>query len=142
MGLLGLAAVIAGNALGLTAGTLAIGIAGRLVTGLGTGVGFVAGSDYVRAKLGTPTAQGLYGGFSVGGAGLAIALVPLAALAVDWRAPYVAGLVVAAVFLAVLWLAPETSLSRQRAAGTRGRCSATAGSTPWRPSTRPRSGSA
>lgn len=110
MGLLGLAAVIAGNALALTAGTLAIGIAGRLVTGLGTGVGFVAGSDYVRAKLGTPTAQGLYGGFSVGGAGLAIALVPLAALAVDWRAPYVAGLVVAAVFLAVLWLAPRDEL--------------------------------
>ena len=76
------------------------------MTGLGTGVGFIAGSNYVRAKLGTPTAQGLYGGFSVGGAGLAIALVPLAALSVDWRAPYLAGLVMAAVFLVVLWAAP------------------------------------
>jgi MFS family permease len=106
IGMLGLLVVIAGNAIALTTGTFAVGIVGRLVTGLGTGVGFIAGSDYVRAKLGTPTMQGLYGGFSVGGAGLAIALVPLTALAVDWRAPYVAGLVMAAVFLVVLWTAP------------------------------------
>ena len=79
------------------------------MTGLGTGVGFVAGADYVRSKLGTPTAQGIYGGASVGGAGLAIGLVPLAALAVDWRAPYVAGLVVAALALAVLRLAPAAA---------------------------------
>lgn len=106
MGLLGLAVVIVGNALALSASSLGVGIAGRLVTGIGTGVGFVAGSSYVRATWGTPTAQGLFGGFSVGGAGLAIALVPLAELAVDWRAPYVAGLVMAAVFLSVLWFAP------------------------------------
>jgi MFS family permease len=106
VGMLALAVVIAGNALALVTGELAIGIAGRLVTGIGTGVGFVAGSAYVRSTWGTPTAQGLYGGFSVGGAGLAIALVPLAELAVDWRAPYVAGLVMAAVFLAVLAAAP------------------------------------
>ncbi len=110
MGMLALAVVVAGNALALATGVLAVGIAGRLVTGLGTGVGFIAGSDYVRAKLGTPAAQGLYGGFSVGGAGLAIAVVPLAALSVDWRAPYLAGLVIAAVFLAVLWAAPKDEL--------------------------------
>jgi MFS family permease len=117
MGMLALGTVVAGNALALTAGTLAVGIAGRLITGIGTGVGFVAGSDYIRAKLGTPTAQGLYGGCSVGGAGLAIGLVPLAALAVDWRAPYVAGLVMAAVFLAVLWAAP---VDEARAGARRG----------------------
>ena len=115
MGMVALVVVIAGNTVTLTAASLAVGIAGRLVTGLGTGVGFVAGSDYVRAKVGTPTAQGLYGGFSVGGAGLAIGLVPLAALAADWRAPYVAGLVVAAVFLAVLWAGPADHAT----AGTR-----------------------
>jgi MFS family permease len=111
MGMLALAVIVAGNALALTTGILTVGIAGRLVTGLGTGVGFIAGSDYVRAKLGTPTAQGLYGGFSVGGAGLAIALVPLGALSVDWRAPYLAGLVMAAVFLVVLWAAPADDVN-------------------------------
>ncbi len=106
MGTVALTVVIVGNALGLVAGTFAVGVLARLVTGLGTGIGFVAGADYVRSKLGTPTAQGIYGGASVGGAGLAIGLVPLAALAVDWRAPFVAGLVVAALALGVLRLAP------------------------------------
>ena len=53
----GLSVVICGNALALTASSLGVGIGGRLVTGIGTGVGFVAGSSYVRATWGTPTAQ-------------------------------------------------------------------------------------
>ena len=113
MGTVALAVVIAGNALGLVAGGFAVAVLARLVTGLGTGIGFVAGADYVRSKIGTPTAQGIYGGASVGGAGLAIGLVPLAALAVDWRAPYVAGLAVAALALAVLRLAPAAAPSHR-----------------------------
>ena len=113
MGTVALAVVIAGNALGLLAGTFAVGVLARLATGLGTGIGFVAGADYVRSKLGTPTAQGIYGGASVGGAGLALALVPLAALAVDRRAPYLAGLVVAALALAVLRLARAAAPSHR-----------------------------
>src|SRR4051812_49501871 len=92
MGTAALAIVIAGNALGLVAGTFAVGVLARLVTGFGTGVGFVAGADYVRSKLGTPTAQGIYGGASGGGAGLAVRLGPLPPPAPGWRAPLVARL--------------------------------------------------
>ena len=76
--------------------SFALGVAWqRLVGGVGTGIGFVAGSDYVRGTVGTPSAQGLYGAAGVGGAGLAIAIVPLAIPGLDWRAPYVTALVFA-----------------------------------------------
>ena len=67
LGVWALVAVVAGNVIALLAPSFALGIAGRLVAGLGTGAGFVAGSDYVRATVGTPTAQGLYGASGVGG---------------------------------------------------------------------------
>jgi len=107
LGMWALVAVVAGNVIALLVPSFALAIAGRLVAGLGTGVGFVAGSDYVRATVGTPTAQGLYGASGVGGGGLALAVVPLAVPGLDWRAPYVTALVFALIVLAVLPLAPR-----------------------------------
>jgi MFS family permease len=99
------AVIVAGNAIALASPTFAVGIIGRLVAGLGSGAGFVAGSDYVRGAVGSPAAQGLYGGASVGGGGLAIAVVPLAAPSLGWRAPYVCALA-CVVLITLLALAP------------------------------------
>src|SRR5205085_9826109 len=75
LGMWALGAVVLGNVIALLEPSFALGILGRVVAGFGTGVGFVAGSDYVRATVGTTTAQGLYGASGVGGGGLALAVV-------------------------------------------------------------------
>jgi MFS family permease len=78
LGMVALAVILLGNILALLVDSFALGLVGRLIAGIGTGVGFIAGSDYIRATVGTARAQGLYGAAGVGGGGLAIAVVPLA----------------------------------------------------------------
>jgi MFS family permease len=114
LGMVALVAISLGNVLALAAPFFAAGVAGRLVMGLGTGLGFVAGSEYVRATVGTASAQGLYGASGVGGGGLAIAIVPLTIPALGWRAPYVTALVFAAFVLVCLPLAPRDRGRRER----------------------------
>ncbi|HEY2777362.1 MAG TPA: MFS transporter [Gaiellaceae bacterium] len=80
------------------------GIAMRFVAGFGTAASFVGGSDYVRATIGTPVAQGLFGAISMAGGGLAVALLPLWA---SWRTPFVAATIVAAVGVVIVLLAPR-----------------------------------
>ncbi|HEY6069638.1 MAG TPA: MFS transporter [Gaiellaceae bacterium] len=116
LGLAALGVIIVGNTLALMTPVLALGIAGRLVAGLGTGIGFIAGSEYVRATVGSATAQGLYGAAGVGGGGLAIAIVPLVVPPLGWRAPYVTAAAAALLVLASLPLAPR---DRQRTARSR-----------------------
>ena len=118
LGMWALAAVVVGNVIALLVPSFALGIVGRLVAGFGTGVGFVAGSDYVRATVGTASAQGLYGASGVGGGGLALAVVPLAVPSLGWRAPYLTALVFAVAVLAALPLAPR---DHRRGALERGR---------------------
>jgi MFS family permease len=88
--------ILCGNAIALATPSFFVAICARLLMGIGTGAGFVAGSDYVRAARGTATAQGLYGGASVAGGGLAIAIVPLLDGPLGWRAPYASAVAVAA----------------------------------------------
>ena len=102
LGMLALVAVSLGNVIALAVESFGVGVVGRLVAGLGTGLAFVAGSEYVRATVGTASSQGLYGAAGVGGGGLAIAVVPLTVPALGWRAPYVTALVFALVVLACL----------------------------------------
>jgi MFS family permease len=102
---LGIIAV--GNVVALIAASFALGIGARLVTGLGTGIGFIAGSDYVRATVGSATAQGLYGASAVGGGGVALVVVPLTTSVFDWRAPYATALIAACIVLASLVFAPR-----------------------------------
>jgi MFS family permease len=90
VGLAALAATALGNGLALLADVFALGVVARLITGLGTGSGFVAGLDLVRAGGGGPTTQGLYGGGTMAGGGLAIAVVPLLD-GLGWRAPFWTG---------------------------------------------------
>jgi DHA1 family inner membrane transport protein len=107
LGILALAVIALGNVVALLVSSFPLALAGRLIAGLGTGIGFVAGSDYVRATVGSATAQGLYGAAGVGGGGLAIAIVPLTTPLLDWRAPYVTALVVAGAVLLSLPFAPR-----------------------------------
>jgi MFS family permease len=107
LGTVALAVIVLGNILALLVGSFAIGLVGRLIAGIGTGVGFIAGSDYIRATVGSASAQGFYGAAGVGGGGLAIAVVPLATPVLDWRAPYVTALICACAVLVCLPLAPR-----------------------------------
>ena len=102
-----LAIIAVGNVVALIAASFALGIVARLISGVGTGIGFVAGSDYVRATVGSTTAQGIYGAAGVGGGGVALVVVPLTTSIFDWRAPYATALIAACIVLASLPLAPR-----------------------------------
>ena len=80
------------------------GIAMRFVAGFGTAASFVGGSDYVRATIGTPVAQGVFGAISMAGGGLAVGVLPLWA---SWRTPFIAAAIVATVGAVVVSVAPR-----------------------------------
>jgi MFS family permease len=83
-----IAFALLGNGLLLLDDAFALAILGRLIVGLGSGAGFVAGLDLVRAGGGGPRLQGLYGGATMAGGGLALMVVPPLTDATSWRAPY------------------------------------------------------
>ena len=105
--LLGLGLIPLGNAVSLPAPHAWLAFLGRAVVGLGTGFAFVGGSDYIRARGGSPFLQGLYGSGSVLAPGIAIAVVPPLADWLGWRAPYLSAVVVAGVCVVLLALAPS-----------------------------------
>lgn len=96
------AAGVAGNALLLLDDALPLAVAGRLVVGVGSGAAFVAGLDLVRAGGGGPMLQGLYGGATMAGGGLALLIVPPLTDSTSWRAPYASGLVLATLACAIV----------------------------------------
>ena len=112
IGLAALAIVAVGNAIALASPTLGVGLGARALMGLGTGVGFVAGIDLVRAGLGGPFWQGAYGGSTMAAGGLALMVVPQLVGELGWRAPFWTGLV-----LALAGVIPV--LAARRAAPTR-----------------------
>ncbi|HKI91263.1 MAG TPA: MFS transporter [Gaiellaceae bacterium] len=114
--LVGLSLIALGNAIALVGAYPGLGFGGRAIVGLGTGFGFVGGSDYIRARGGSPLVQGLYGGSSVLSPGIALALVPGLANWTGFRAPYLSGLVVVALCGAVLVLAPAAPRTVRHAA--------------------------
>lgn len=95
VGLAACVAAAAGNAILLVDASIGVATAGRLVVGLGSGAGFVAGLDLVRVGGGAAVLQGLYGGATMAGGGLALLIVPPLTEATSWRAPYASGLVLA-----------------------------------------------
>jgi MFS transporter, NNP family, nitrate/nitrite transporter len=98
--------IFAGSCVALIASEPALAITGRGITGVGTGIGFIAASEYVRAAGGSPFAQGLFGGFGVAGGGFALAAVPLLEEGVGWRAPYVLAVALAFLGLGALLVGP------------------------------------
>ena len=105
-GLLALGVIAVFAAVSTAAPATGLALAMRALTGIGTGLGFIAGSAYVRAIGGSPAAQGLYGGVGLAGGGLALAIVPQAENWVGWRAPFVSSVVVAVIGLVLLAVAP------------------------------------
>jgi cyanate permease len=115
MSLVGLSLIAAANAVALAASDPGLAIGTRALMGLGTGITFVAGVDYVRAAGGSPAAQGLYGGLAIGGGGVALAAVPQVESWVGWRAPFATALVVAVAALIALASAPGDARRRLHA---------------------------
>jgi MFS family permease len=113
--LAGLVLIVAGNAVSLPAPHASLAFLGRAVVGLGTGLAFVGGSDYLRAQGGSALLQGVYGAGSVLGPGLALAIVPALAGAFGWRAPYLSAIVVGAFVALLLALAPPAAPTARHA---------------------------
>ena len=102
VGLASLAAIVAGSLVALTAPSIAVALTGRALTGFGSGAGFIAGLDLIRASGGGPALQGFYGGASIAGGGVALAVVPQLDGSLGWRAPYWTALALALVVAGVL----------------------------------------
>ncbi len=110
------ACIVVGNALLLATDGFGPALAARGLVGVGTGTGFVAGLDLIRAGGGGPLAQGLFGGVTTASAGLALMVVPALAEAIGWRAPYWAAVGYAAAAAAVVLAArPTATVVRRRA---------------------------
>jgi len=86
--LLAIAAGVVGNAILLVDAGFEIALVARAIVGIGSGAAFVAGLDLVRAGGGGTALQGLYGGATMAGGGLALMIVPALTEATSWRAAY------------------------------------------------------
>jgi MFS family permease len=113
--LLAIAAAVVGNAVLLVDEGFELALLGRAIVGLGSGAAFVSGLDLVRAGGGGAALQGLYGGATMTGGGLALMIVPPLTDATSWRAPYWSAVVLA--LLAVLPTLAATGLPRVGHAG-------------------------
>jgi cyanate permease len=117
VGLFAIVVMAASNAAALAAPEPALALVARAISGIGSGVGFIAGSDYIRATGGSAIVQGAYGGIGMGGAGLALALVPQLEPSAGWRAPFFFVVAIASAAL-VAWLLGPRDVVRPQPAGT------------------------
>ncbi len=115
---LGLLIVALADAAMLITPSVGLVFVARFLMGVGTALGFVGSIDYVRALGDSSTlGEGLVGGISIGGAGLALAAVPPLEPALDWRTPFVTGLAVALIALFVVVVLWDGATSPARHAG-------------------------
>lgn len=100
---------VVGNALLLVLPGIYAALFLRWLLGFGVGAGFVAGSIWITADHRGRSAlgQGLFGGISLSGAGLATAVVPLLKGPLGWHSSYWTGLAVAVGALAITVLSPD-----------------------------------
>jgi len=99
------------NLLLLLTTSVALALILRTVAGIGVGLGFLAGAIYAQGGRRGATAAmagGIYGGISLGGGGVALAIVPSLDGALGWRAPYWSGVAVGALALLALAACPAT----------------------------------
>jgi nitrate/nitrite transporter NarK len=113
MGLLGLTFIVVFGSLSMIAPEAWLALVTRALTGIGTGIVFIAGSAYVRAVGGSPAAQGLFGGFGLAGGGVALAVVPQVESWLGWRAPYATTVTVALIALVLAAVAPADERRRR-----------------------------
>jgi nitrate/nitrite transporter NarK len=86
--LLAIGAGVLGNSILLLDAGFELALVARAIVGIGSGAAFVAGLDLVRAGGGGTALQGLYGGATMTGGGLALMIVPPLTDATSWRAAY------------------------------------------------------
>jgi MFS family permease len=100
-----------GNVLLLVAPGIVAALLLRWLIGFGVGAGFVAGSVWITASdVGrSPLGQGLFGGVSLAGAGLATAIVPALEGTLGWRSSYWTAVAVTAAVVVVAALAPDAA---------------------------------
>jgi MFS family permease len=103
----GLGVMAVCNAVAAIAPEPSLALSARAAMGVGTALGFIGGSDFVRASGGSPFAQGLYGGLATAGGGVALAVVPALEPSLGWRAPYLSAIAVGGVAAALLAAAPS-----------------------------------
>ena len=104
--LAGLAVMIVCNGLASLKPEPWLVLTARALMGVGTALGFIGGSDFVRASGGSPSAQGLYGGLATAGGGVALAVVPALEGRLGWRAPFVTAIAVGCIGAVLLRRAP------------------------------------
>jgi MFS family permease len=114
--LVGLGVLAVLNALATIAPDAWLAILCRTLMGAGSALAFVGGSDYLRG-LGA-VAQGWFGGAGLGGAGIAIAVMPALVEPLGWRAPW-ASAAILPLLAALLVAAGPTGAAAVRAAGPR-----------------------
>ena len=109
-GLLAIAISLVANLLLMLPANAVVALVLRWVVGLGVGLGFLAGAIYAQSdsRRSVALAGGIYGGVSLSGGGLALAVVPQLVPAFGWRAPYVSAAIVAAVAIPLVALGPPT----------------------------------
>jgi MFS family permease len=112
VGVAGLAVTAAASVAALAWRDAAFAIAMRAIAGIGTGLSFVSGSDYVRSTVGSAFAQGMYGAGSMAGGGIALALVPQWG---SWQAPFATAAIIAGVGALLLATAPREQQRTARA---------------------------
>lgn len=117
-GMFALAVILGFNVVALAAPDAGLALAARLLIGVGTGLGFIAGSAYVRSTSGSPFAQGLYGGVALAGGGLALAIVPFAEGWLGWRAPFATAVAVGLAGLGLLAAGPSDGPRRRHPEGS------------------------
>jgi MFS family permease len=89
VGLAAVALSLLGNLLLLTTRSIGLVLVWRALAGVGVGLGFLSGAIYAQSRAGRSAvlAGGIYGGVSLGGGGLALAIVPPLVAPFGWRAP-------------------------------------------------------
>ena len=112
MSLIGLSVIAGTNAIALTTPHTWIALLMRALMGLGTGIAFVGGSDYIRKSGAGPLSQGFYGGIGLAGGGIAVKVVTQADDWVHWRAPFLSAVIVAGIALALLLAGPKEGVRK------------------------------
>jgi MFS family permease len=87
------------NAILMTTPQPVLALVVRAATGIGTGVCFVAATDFIRSAGGTAIGQGIFGGIGYGSTAIPLAVVPQLNGLAGWRAPYVFAFVIGAAAL-------------------------------------------
>ena len=112
--LLGCAFVLLSNAAALIVPVAALGVAMRLLCGVGTALCYLGGSVSIASVDRSPLAQGLFGAGAPIGSAMALALIPALDRSIGWRAPWLTAVAAAGiVMLAVAFLAPQSGSRAQ-----------------------------